>query len=74
MSGYGQNGEGYQGKHNNTVQESRRAEMFGRMLNCATAAERAAHLVMGIVEKHEGRMQLDDEQHLVIGSGHAHSS
>jgi len=66
MSGYGQNGEGYEGEQNSTVQELRRAEMFGRMLNCANAAERAAHLVMGIVEKHEERMQLDDEQHLVI--------
>ncbi len=66
MNGHGRSGEGYEEEHNSTVQELRRAEMFGRMLNCATAAERAANLVMGIVQKHEGRMQLDDEQHLVI--------
>ena len=49
-----------------TVQEIRRSRMHKSMMQVARAAERASHLVMNIVEQNEGRMQLDEHNHLLI--------
>ncbi len=49
-----------------TVQEIRRSRMHKSMMQVARAAERASHLVMNIVEQNEGRMQLDEDNHLLI--------
>ena len=49
-----------------TVQERRRDDMLDSMLNIANAAKVAANLVNDIVEEHEDRMQIDDEDHLII--------
>ena len=49
-----------------TVQEIRRSRMYNRMMGVAQATERATHLVLNIVEQNEGRMQLDDNGHLLI--------
>lgn len=49
-----------------TVQEIRRSRMYSRMIDVALATERASHLVMNIVEQNEGRMQLDEDGHLLI--------
>ena len=56
----------FYGYKNGTVQETRRVKMFMRMMGVARAAERAANLVMNIVEENEDRMQMDDSQHLLI--------
>ena len=48
------------------LQEFRRTLVHKRMKDIASAAQRAAGLVMGIIKKHERRMQLDDEFQLVI--------
>ena len=49
-----------------SVQEIRRSRMHKSMMQVARAAERASHLVMNIVEQNEGRMQLDEHNHLLI--------
>ena len=49
-----------------TVQQIRRSRMHKSMMQVARAAERASHLVMNIVEQNEGRMQLDEHNHLLI--------
>lgn len=54
------------GYRDGTVQELRRNTMFMRMMGVARAAERAANLVMSIVEENEERMQMDDDHHLLI--------
>lgn len=54
------------GYRNGTVQELRRNTMFMGMMGVAHAAERAANLVMSIIEENEDRMQMDDAQHLLI--------
>ena len=54
------------GYRNGTVQELRRGQMFLRMMGVARAAERAANLVMSIVEQNAARMQLDENHHLLI--------
>ncbi|MGB2392520.1 MAG: hypothetical protein ACPICH_00250, partial [Poseidonia sp.] len=54
------------GCRDGTVQEIRRNTMFTGMMGVAHAAERAANLVMSIIEENEDRMQLDDAQHLLI--------
>ena len=48
------------------LQEFRRGLVHKRMKDIASAANRAAGLVMGIIRKHEDRMQFDDEFQLVI--------
>lgn len=54
------------GYRDGTVQEIRRNKMFTGMMGVAYAAERAANLVMSIIEENEDRMQMDDAQHLLI--------
>ena len=54
------------GYRNGTVQELRRNKMFTGMMGVAYAAERAANLVMSIIEENEDRMQMDDAGHLLI--------
>ena len=48
------------------LQEFRRGLVHKRMKDIASAANRAAGLVMGIIRQHEDRMQFDDEFQLVI--------
>ena len=48
------------------LQSFRRMLIHKRMSDVASAAHRAAGLVMGIIEKHEQRMQVDEEFQLVI--------
>ena len=54
------------GYRTGTVQEIRRDAMFKQMMGVARAAERAANLVMSIIEENEDRMQMDDANHLLI--------
>ena len=54
------------GYRKGTVQELRRNKMFTGMMGVAYAAERAANLVMSIIEENEDRMQMDDAEHLLI--------
>lgn len=47
-------------------QNGRREALLNNMLDKAKAIERAADLVMGIMEKNEQRIRLDDNGHMVI--------
>jgi hypothetical protein len=54
------------GPSSRDVQADRREALLNNMLGKARSIERAAGLVMSIMEKNQQRMQLDDEDRLVI--------